>query len=194
MTEKQYFLENATFLYDTREKDNFDILKAFAHEGLQTRRETFHTGDYGFEIDGKDYRNEWIAERKGSLNEIYGNIMAKNLDADSDKRNNLEEELERMQGVKERLLFIQGAANMTEVRGWKNPRADKQGKRAGEHIYATLLSWGCANRYGFKTIFRKTQYELGQEMIAHAYYYWRNDMREKHGKNFLKAIKALGDK
>ena len=184
--EKRYFLENVTFFYDTREKENWEVLRAFEHCGVKFEPATMSTGDYSFYICGRDYRHEWVAERKGSLGEIYQNIMEHDSNG---KRNRLEREFERMGSAKERLLFLQGVNNINEVRAWKNPKATFQGDRAGEHIYATLMSWECANRYNFKIICQRVQFEIGMEMVIRAYYYWRNDMKSLFGDNFLKSLK-----
>lgn len=193
MTAKEYFLRHATFFVDTREKENFDVLKVFTHCGLEVETATFKIGDYSFKVDTYDYKNRWLGERKGSLNELYGNVMASNKDEESTLRNNLEEELQRKMdsGVEEFILFVQGVRNIAEVRDYKNNKAAKQGDRAGEHIYATIMSWACANRYNFKICCQKTQAELAFEMINHAYYFWRNDMKSKFGDNFVRILQGV---
>jgi hypothetical protein len=186
MTERQYFLDNVTMLYDTREKQNFDLLKEFAHMGVKIRQETFKSADYSFYIDGADYRSEWLGERKGSLAELYGNVMASNK-ADNNLRNNLEEECERIKsaGVTEFILFLEGCRNLSEIKHYIMPKATKQGKNAGKHLYSTLLSWSCNNRYGFKIVCALSQSELAVEMVNMAYYFWRNKMKQQYGDNFL---------
>lgn len=191
MTNEQiYFFNNVTFLVDTREKENYDVLREIAHFGGKFRVETFTTGDYSFEIDGESFKGKWLGERKGSLSEIYGNVMAKNKHSDHDERNNLEEELKRAHdgGVDEFVLFIQGVDNLADVKDFRLKRATKQGERAGMHIYSTLMSWCQNNRYGFRIICATEQSDLAREMIAHAYYYWRNEMKKRYGDNFLKTL------
>lgn len=193
MTEKQYFMKHCIFFVDTREKENFEVLKVFKHCGIETETATFKTGDYSFKVGEYDYKNRWLGERKGSLNELYGNVIAGNKDAESTLRNNLEEELQRkMDGnIEEFILFVQGVRNLAEVKSYTNNKAVKQGNRAGEHIYSTIMSWACANRYNFKICCQKTQAELAFEMINHAYYFWRNDMKSKFGDNFVKILQGL---
>lgn len=192
MTAKEYFLKHAVMLVDTREKENFELLSVFRHFGLEYDVDTFKTGDYSFRIDGYDYKDKWLAERKGSLTELYGNVMAANKDKTSPLRNNLEEELRRKMdsGVQEFILFVQGARNLAEIKGFTEPKADKQGKRAGQHIYATIMSWAAANRYNFKVCCQKTQAEIAAEMINYAYYFWSNDMKEKFGDNFVRILQG----
>lgn len=192
MTAREYFLKNAVMLVDTREKENFELLSVFRHFGLEYDVDTFKTGDYSFRIDGYDYKDKWLAERKGSLTELYGNVMAANRDKQSTLRNNLEEELQRKTdgGVAEFILFVQGARNLAEIKGFTEPKADKQGKRAGQHIYATIMSWAAANRYNFKVCCQRSQAEIAAEMINYAYYFWRNDMKEKFGDNFVRVLQG----
>lgn len=189
--EQKYFLSHATMLYDTREKENFAVLKIFAHLGLKTRRETFSTADYSFEIDGVSYKDKWLGERKGSLTELYNNIFAANKDKTATERNNLEEELSRARqsGICELILFVQGCSGVAELKRFVNKNATKHGQNAGRHIYSTLVSWGCNNRYGFKTVFAKTQEEIANEIVAHAFYFWRNEMKREYGDNFLKVLR-----
>lgn len=192
MTAREYFLKHAVMLVDTREKENFELLSVFRHFGLEYDVDTFKTGDYSFRIDGYDYKDKWLAERKGSLTELYGNVMAANKDKQSTLRNNLEEELKRKTdgGVAEFILFVQGARNLAEIKGFTEPKADRQGKRAGQHIYATIMSWAAANRYNFKVCCQKSQAEIAAEMINYAYYFWRNDMKEKFGDNFVRILQG----
>ena len=192
MTAREYFLKHAVMLVDTREKENFELLSVFRHFGLEYDVDTFKTGDYSFRIDGYDYKDKWLAERKGSLTELYGNVMAANKDKQSTLRNNLEEELQRKTdgGVAEFILFVQGARNLAEIKGFTEPKADRQGKRAGQHIYATIMSWAAANRYNFKVCCQKSQAEIAAEMINYAYYFWRNDMKEKFGDNFVRVLQG----
>ena len=192
MTAREYFLKHAVMLVDTREKENFELLSVFRHFGLEYDVDTFKTGDYSFRIDGYDYKDKWLAERKGSLAELYGNVMAANKDKQSTLRNNLEEELKRKTdgGVAEFILFVQGARNLAEIKGFTEPKADRQGKRAGQHIYATIMSWAAANRYNFKVCCQKSQAEIAAEMINYAYYFWRNDMKEKFGDNFVRILQG----
>lgn len=193
MTEREYFTKNCTMLVDTREQKNFDVLKTFEHYGIRYQFETFSTGDYSFVVGEYNYKDKWLGERKGSLNELYGNVMSGNLDKNSTLRNNLEEELKRKvdAGVQEFILFLQGVNNLAEAKDWKNKRANKQGDRAGLHIYSTIMSWSASNRYNFKVCCQPTQEQLAVEMINHAYYFWRNDMKDKFGDRFLKILQGV---
>lgn len=188
MTEKEYFLQHVTFLVDTREKENNEVLNTFRRLGCAYRTETFNTGDYSFEIDGTSYKGVWLGERKGSPAELYGNVMARNKDKDAVERNNLEEECKRALDVKEFIIFLQGVESLAELKNYKDEKATRQGANAGKHIYSTLMAWGCNNRYGVKLVMAKTQKEIAVEIISHAYYFWRNEQKVHYGDNFLKKL------
>lgn len=188
MTEKEYFLENVTILYDSREQEEngaFEVLKYFAHNEIKTRRcvrpDNFKQADYSFEIDGKDYRNQFLIERKNDLNEVYNNISGR-----KNERERLENVLNRMKVVEERILLIGGIDNLTEAKKW----VCKWSKNlsAGVHIYSTLMSWQCSNRYDFKVVCRKKPFEIAEEILNRSYYFWRNEMKRVHGDNFLKIL------
>lgn len=191
--EKIYFLQRVTVLYDTREKDE-EFLQTLLSPGLGLRlkRETFTTGDYSYEIDGISRKPNWVAERKGSLNEIYGNVMAANKDKQAAERNNLEEEFRRAQENNTALtLFVQGARSLSEIRHYINARAKTAGLRAGQHIYNTLLSW--SDRYGIRVIIALTAQEIAEIMVDCMYFHWRNEMKRQHGEKFLKVLMGRGN-
>lgn len=189
--EKKYFLQNVTVLYDTREQKNFEILKYLAHYGVKAERKTFHTADYSFEIDGADYRERWLGERKGSLGELYGNVTARNKDTETDLRNNLEEELKRKceAGVDEFVLFVEGVDSLRAASEFVSDKATEKGRYAGHYIYGTIMSWQSNNRYAFKICCCKTQREIAAEMLSYMFYYWRNDMKRQHGERFLTVLR-----
>ena len=77
---KKLFKESAYIVIDTREKDNYikDTLEKF---GIKYRVKKLDYGDYGIEIDKnvdlgieEDIRLKVSVERKGSLEEISGNL------------------------------------------------------------------------------------------------------------------------
>ena len=194
MTEKEYFTQNATILYDSREQEDngaFEILEYFAHNKIKTRRclspDNFKQGDYSFEIDGQDYRNKFLIERKNDLNEVYNNISGRR-DGNTCERDRLENVLNRMKSVEERILLIGGIDSLAEAKKYINKYSDR-GMSAGVHIYSTLTAWSMSNRYGFKIVCRKKPYEVAEEILNLSYYFWRNEMKKVHGDNFLKVLR-----
>lgn len=199
MDAKEYFIKNAVMLVDSREQENQLILKAFKDMGLrydvkQGTGIAFIYGDYSFCIDGKDYRDEVIFERKANLEELFGNVNAKNqTDRHTDNlRNNLEREFDKMNKyrVAEKWLMFGGVDNFRDVKKyqfpyWKkvkdpSPGLIQQSKIAGKTIYGTLMSWQCSNRYNFKMYCSKNQYDLAMQMVSISYYYWRNEQKAKN--------------
>ncbi len=195
MTEKEYFTQNVTILYDSREQEEngaFEILKYFAHNEIKTRRcirpDNFKQGDYSFEIDGKDYRSHFLIERKNDLGEVYNNISGRK-DDNTCERDRLENVLKRMKSAEERILLIGGIDSLTEAKKYVCKFAGNRGFSAGLHICSTLMSWQCANRYNFKIVCRKKPYEVAEEIFNLSYYFWRNEMKKAHGDNFLKVLR-----
>jgi hypothetical protein len=197
MTEKEYFEKQVTILYDSREQEEngaFEILSYFAHNEIKTRRclspDNFKQGDYSFEIDGKDYRPQFLIERKNDLGEVYSNISGRK-DGNTCERDRLESVLKRMKGVEERILLIGGLDNLCEAKKYICKWAGSKGLTAGQRIYSTIMSWQCANRYNFKVICRKKPYQVAEEILNLSYYYWRNEMKKSYGDNFLKKLREV---
>ena len=195
---KKYFMQNVVMTVDSREQENSKILDTFnalniKYEVKQGTGIAFIYGDYSFCIDGKDYRDEVIFERKANLEELFGNVNAKNqTDKHTDDlRNNLERELRKMNQYKvaEKWLVFGGANNLNEVKNYKFPYWKKvkdpspglihQSKIAGKTIYGTLMSWQSANRHNFKMYCSKNEADLALHMVSASYYYWRNEQKEK---------------
>lgn len=69
-------------IIDTREKDKKQLkrIKGFCDRNkidFVIRKLEF--GDYSFHIDGKNYENEFVLERKASWNELIGNLSKKDI-------------------------------------------------------------------------------------------------------------------
>ena len=74
--DKQTFLKNVTVLVDTREKKNSHILKQFDSLRIQYEDRALDFGDYSFMMQGRDFSLSCVIERKGSINELYGNFTS----------------------------------------------------------------------------------------------------------------------
>lgn len=61
-------------LIDTREQQIRHITTELDRMGIEHKRHTLKFGDYSFILDGKNYENEIVIERKGSLTELAGNL------------------------------------------------------------------------------------------------------------------------
>lgn len=204
--EQKFFCENVKVIFSPQEKQgkNDHILKML--DSYNIKYEKLYTpnhlkqGDYSFVILGKDYRDEFLIERKFGLEEIYQCLTEKNIDTKAKQdiievhksvgaetiRDNLEAEFVRMLAldVKEKWLFIENCNNFEDIKKWKCGY-EKKNQLAGEMIYATLCSWSCANRYNFKIQCIPNIAYFASIMINKMFYYWRNEQKQLYGKNFL---------
>lgn len=203
-SEKDFFLKNVKIIMSPQEKQGYikHITSVFEKNNINYEKlyapQHLRQGDYSFIILGKDYRNEWLVERKFGLEELDKCLTEKNIDTISKTqlgiqvRDNLEAEFARMNqiGVKERWLFIENVANYEDIKYYKN-NYEKKKQTAGQRIYATLNSWACANRYNFRVVCLPTKEEFVPVLLTKAFYYWRNDMKILYGNNFLTYLKKM---
>lgn len=205
MTEKEFFIQNVKVILSPQEKQGknthiTDYLEKFniSYEKLYKPKH-LKQGDYSFIILGKDYRDEFLIERKYGLNELLPCIIASNKSTkakaeltEEELRNNLEYEFERMKqiGVKEKWLFIENCPPLEEMKEWTSGY-ETQKKTNGEICYTTLISWSCANRYDFKIKCLKEKEQFVIAMLNQMYYYFRNDMKLTYGKNWLTQAKRI---
>lgn len=64
----------AIILYDSREKENKHILKAFNKAGIELKRIKLNVGDYSFIWKDKSFESRIVVERKHCIDEIIMNI------------------------------------------------------------------------------------------------------------------------
>lgn len=203
--EKKFFLQNVKIILSPQEKDWAikHITDFFDKWGVRWGKlyAPYHLkqGDYTFEILGKDYRNEFLIERKFGVEELYGCVTQRNIMtkakfelADTKLRDNLEYELERMRqvGVKEKWLFIENCSSFESIKNWVSGYEQKNCTH-GSIVYSTISSWAAANRYDLRIECCPTKSEVGSTMLSKMYYYWRNDMKIQFGQNFLAKARAL---
>lgn len=161
-------------------------------------------GDYTFEIDGVDYRDLFLIERKYGLDELYMCLIQSNIKTKAKTkrqsicdemgvdaiRDNLEFEFIRMYeiGVKEKWLFVENSLPFDEIKKHTNG-FERKAQTAGEYIHATLSSWSCSNRYDFKILCFPNKNNFGKYMLNKMYYFWRNEMKIQYGADFLSKLK-----
>ena len=68
------FRKSARIIVDTREKNNFSIINFFNENEIKWKSHKLNFGDYSLELDGRSYENSIVIERKGSLDELAGNL------------------------------------------------------------------------------------------------------------------------
>lgn len=202
--EQEFFVKNVKILYSPQEKQgkNSHIVDFLDKHNIKSEKlyapNHLKQGDYTFEILGKDYRDEILIERKFGIEELYACLVQDNKTTKfkrendmEDLRDNLECEFARMKqiGVKEKWLFIENCNSFEEIRNWRSGY-EKKDITAGELCYYTLLSWCCGNRYDFKVTCLPMKEHFAPIMILKFFYYFRNDMKNKYGKNWLTKIKG----
>ena len=206
MTEEQkFFLENVKIIMSPQEKDLYVVHITNYLNNIKVKNQKLYKpnhlkqGDYSFVILGKDYRDEFLIERKFGLAEVYPcviapNIMTKKKEelSEEELRNNLEYELARMCdiGVKEKWLFIENCKSFESIKNWKSGY-EKRSINAGKTIYTTLNSWATANRYNFKIECLADKKDFAPIMIVKMFYYFRNDMKNVYGNNWLNKVKKM---
>lgn len=171
MTKKD-FVKKVTILIDSREKENQHIKDALDQLGIKYEVRKLDFADYSFMIDGRDFSQTCVIERKANVDEFYGNIMH--------DRERIEKELLAISRLAVQCtLIIENCASYTKLKQAKVSARDmeKQNRKVqniGEHCYCTLLSWESANRYGFKTAFIKDKADTTGKILETFYYYYHN--------------------
>ena len=87
-------------IIDSRERKYFHISSALQKKGYEYKINKLDAGDYSFYFNGKDYREEFVIERKASWVELYGNLVGKD-------RARIKREFRRLQSVKVVILLIE---------------------------------------------------------------------------------------
>ena len=75
MTDRKAFAKKVKVLCDTREQCNQHIIQYLHANGIATESRKLDFGDYSFEINGKCFERSCIVERKGSVDELFGNFV-----------------------------------------------------------------------------------------------------------------------
>ncbi len=120
-------------LCDTREKKNGHVLSYFDKHGIPYSIQTVHTGDY---MDTK--RMDITVDRKQNLEELCGNLCAKNTRFWKEVRRSKEE------GLKMVVLCEHGGKikSIKDVAKWKSKYSRVSGKRLMEEIYRVHIAYG----------------------------------------------------
>lgn len=170
--DKQTFLKNVTVLVDTREKKNAHVLKQFDALGIRHEIKKLDFADYSFMVQGRDFSLSCVVERKGSINELYGNFTS--------DRDRIEKEFRAGSSLaREFILLIENCADMEDLKSyvvptWEMEAMKRKVANIGEICYSTLRSWQCGDRYHFRTIFVENQKESAVRILEEFYWYWRN--------------------
>ena len=173
--DKKTFLKNVTVLIDTREQKNQHIISGFERFGISYQSHKLDYGDYSFSIGGRDFSLSCAVERKGSIDELYGNVTK--------DRNRIEKEFYAASSMNtDFTLLIEGCGSLEsmkqyQVPDWDMDHLNRKEKEIGKICYSTVYSWMCGNRYQFHTVFIKNNSDSASRILEIFYWYWHNYKR-----------------
>lgn len=170
--DKKEFLKKVIVIIDTREQENKHITDKLDELGIMHERRKLDYGDYSFIAEGRDFSMSCVVERKGTVDELYGNIMQ--------DRGRIEKELYASSNLaKQFSLLIEGVDNWEDFKSFQVP--DRQMKnfnrkvqKIGQHCYNTIQAWRTGNRYDFYVEFVKEKQQTATKILELFYYYWRS--------------------
>lgn len=167
LTDKEKFLKKVTVLIDTREQQNDHIVQALNSMGVQHQSCKLDFGDYSFLLDGKDFRQSCVIERKGSVDELYGNIMQ--------DLPRIEKELLAAKTIAGGCtMLIEGVTTEQELKDYTIPKAQvlHQGRKIqdiGRMVYPVLQAFRSNSRYSVDPVY--TLKENSAQRILEVFYY-----------------------
>lgn len=170
--DKKSFLQKVTILHDSREQKNAHILDELDRLGISHRERKLDFGDYSFLAEERDFSLSCVIERKASIDELYGNLIA--------DRGRLEKELDAASRLAcQFVLLMENCSGMEVLReylvpDWQMKAQNRKQRETGAFCAATLHSWQCGNRYRFRTVFVEDSSQTAARMLEEFYYFWRN--------------------
>ncbi len=169
---KKEFIKKVNIIIDTREQKNNHIITELDRFGVMHESKKLDYGDYSFQIDGKDFSNICVIERKANVNEVYGNI--------SFDRERIEKELDTASKNANQLTFL--IENVSDWEALKKfsltdtemKNNNRKVKNIGETCYSTLQAWRCGNRYNFTVEFVPDITKTAAKILEIFYWYFHN--------------------
>lgn len=167
--EKKELLKTLTVIVDTREQNCDHILKYFDKAKIPYVRRTLNYGDYSFYIPKNEslsiprdiyFDKEIVVERKGSLEEISGNLSAKD-------RDRFEKELCLCPPNK--VLMVEGGSYSDMIHG--NYRTSYSNKA----FWASLHKFW--HKYSIPFVFMPVKEDSGVFIRGYFEYYLKNILR-----------------
>lgn len=171
-TDRKTFIKSVTVLCDTAEQKNGHIKSVFDGMGIKYRDANLILGDYSFEAQGRDFSLSCVIERKNGVDELYQNLTR--------DRERIEREFSAAKAnINDFSLLLEGVGSIEEVESfclpdWQLSAQKRQVSEIGTVVAASIHSWSCENKYGFKLIFAKSPEESAIKILNKFYYYWRN--------------------
>lgn len=156
---------------DSREKENKHIIEAFNKNGISTITRGVPTGDYIIESSGNYVPNIAI-ERKGSLDELIGNLLDSATKNEHGK-NRFMRELDRSKQCNKRLVIL------IEDREWyskllKGQYISRVNSKAISGMIISILA-----KYPNVSIMAEDKKFAGSMIHKILYYALREDLKEK---------------
>lgn len=172
MTEKQAFMKQVTILIDTREQQNQHIIQTLDKYGVQHMNKKLDYGDYSFVVGDVDFENVCVIERKGCIDELYGNCTG--------DRERIEKELDTIsKNAKQCVLLFENCASWDFLKSYMVPDEDmqKQNRKVqniGATVYSALQAWQTGNRFNFRVEFNADLTKSALKMLEIFYWYYHN--------------------
>lgn len=169
---KQDFLKKVTILCDTREQENTHILNDLDKYNVKHINRKLDFGDYSFMVDDKDFSLSAVIERKGSINELWGNVTK--------DRQRFEKELSSISSLaKSGTLLIEGVQDWKSLKDytvpeWEMKAQNRQVSAIGTTIYSTLKAWSSASRYNFDIVFSSDKADTAGKILEIFYWYFHS--------------------
>ena len=166
--EMDELISSMVILVDTREKVNNHILEYFDKKNIKYKSKALERGDYSFMIPANDklgiprdlyFSNKCIVERKGSLEEISGNLTS--------ERDRFEKEL--CLAPKDKVLLIENANYSDIATGNYNTKYNKKSFWASIHSF-----WF---KYNIPVFFMPDKQYSGLFIRGYFEYYLKNYIR-----------------
>ena len=152
-------------LVDTREKDNKHIVDKFATNKIEVDYKALVIGDYRI-VTNEGYVAPVTIERKGSLDELIGNLLDK--DKDNDGKNRFIRELDRANSSNTKIIILIEDINYYmkllkgEYRSKVNPKAIRGMIMSLEAKYSNLSIVGIDKKTSASYIHTTLYYHLRQ--------------------------------
>lgn len=170
--EKKDFVKKIKILIDSREQRNEHITAALSQLGIMYETQKLDYGDYSFTAEGKDFSHSCVIERKGKIDELYGNVTT--------DRERIEKELDTInRNAVQCTLLLEGCKGWDHLKAFEISAdgAQRQGRKVrniGATVYSTLQSWRCGNRYRFDVEFVWEREKSALKILELFFWYWHN--------------------
>ena len=170
--EKKDFVKKIKILIDSREQKNDHITAALSQLGIMFETQKLDYGDYSFTAEGKDFSHSCVIERKGKIDELYGNVTT--------DRERIEKELDTInRNAVQCTLLLEGCKGWDHLKTFEISAdgAQRQGRKVrniGATVYSTLQSWRCGNRYRFYVEFVWEREKSALKILELFFWYWHN--------------------